>query len=133
MRWVDYWDSSAFPAGALHKMAKSGRSFPKSFGEPSASPHPLMASAADGLQTALHAGAGVETLFTYDAVWEDVALRAQVIGPEPPSAASCSVAFGQQPDAATGICSDGDEPLARVAASAKGGSSNLGGDMHGRI
>lgn len=80
MRWVDYWDSSAFPSEPYHLMAKHGPLFPSEFGTPSVEAEPRMTAAVGALHSALTQEADLGDLLTFDVVWEDVALRAQVIG-----------------------------------------------------
>lgn len=80
VRWVDYWDSSAFPSAPYHAMAKQGDLFPDEFGVPGAAADRAMSSACSALHDALATGKEIADLFTYDAVWEDMALRVQVVG-----------------------------------------------------
>lgn len=80
VRWVDYWDSNAFPAVPYHLMAKHGPFFPDELGVPSAAADHAMSTACSALHEALATGENLPHIFTYDAVWEDMALRAQVVG-----------------------------------------------------
>ena len=84
VRWVDYWDSTAFDDDLYDRLRTPADQFPVDFKEGS-----IEVNAAPGLvdvATALHhalaradASAAAE-LLSYDAVYEDMALRVQLLG-----------------------------------------------------
>jgi ketosteroid isomerase-like protein len=84
VRWVDYWDSSAFDDGLYAQFRTPADSFPTDFKDdqvPTAAA-PELVEAATALQQAFGAAdaAAAHDLLHTDVVLEDMALRAQVIG-----------------------------------------------------
>ncbi|MFK0112856.1 nuclear transport factor 2 family protein [Streptomyces sp. NPDC091217] len=83
-RWVDYWDSSDFDDAAfeshLSPMAVDPKEFPDKFGVPSVQADPTVRRACEALHRLIADGVGGQDILTYDAVWEDMALKTQLIG-----------------------------------------------------
>lgn len=84
VRWVDYWDSISFDDDKYAQIRTPAESFPADFKEGmiGVSAAPAMVEIATGLQAAWAAGEAeaAAELLSYDAVYEDMALRAQVQG-----------------------------------------------------
>lgn len=84
VRWVDYWDSRSFDGDLYKKMRTPAKKFPTDFkeGAIAVTASPQIISAATKLQNAFAAGdsEAASGLFSYDAVYEDMALRAQLLG-----------------------------------------------------
>ena len=84
VRWIDYWDGRNFGAAVAAKMRTPADKFPTEFSEQRVGEHAStrMQDIARRLATALAANdaAGAGALFTYDAVFEDMALRTQIQG-----------------------------------------------------
>ena len=84
IRWIDYWDGRHFGAATAAKMRTPEDKFPKEFSEKAAGENASakMRAVADKLAKALAGGdaAAASSLFTYDAVYEDMTLRTQVLG-----------------------------------------------------
>ena len=84
VRWVDYWDSTIFDDDLYLQMKTPTEYFPTSFREDEVpvSAAPEMIGASTRLQALLAAGdaAGAAALFSYDAIFEDMALRMQLQG-----------------------------------------------------
>jgi hypothetical protein len=84
VRWVDYWDSTDFDNELYRKLRTPDDAFPVDFKEHAIAVHaaPTLVDVATALQRALAAADahGVSELLSYDAVYEDMALRVQVLG-----------------------------------------------------
>ncbi len=84
VRWVDYWDSRIFDDELYAQLKTPAEHFPTSFHEDEipVSAAPEMVEASTRLQALLAAGdaAGAAALFSYDVVYEDMALRMQLQG-----------------------------------------------------
>ena len=84
VRWVDYWDSTRFDDNLYAQMRTPAESFPSDFKESriGVKADPAMAATATQLQSAWAAGDALAAaeLLSYDAVYEDMALRTQVLG-----------------------------------------------------
>ena len=84
VRWVDYWDSMIFDDEPYLQMKTPAEQFPTSFHEDEVpiSAAPEMVEISTRLQSLLAAGdaAGAAALFSYDVVFEDMALRMQLQG-----------------------------------------------------
>jgi hypothetical protein len=84
VRWVDYWDSTSFDTKLFGQMRTPEEKFPTEFGEKAvpASAAPPVRKTALALQQAFASGdaEAAAALFTYDAVYEDAALRTQILG-----------------------------------------------------
>ncbi len=84
VRWVDYWDSRSFDADLYGKMRTPEETFPTDFKESSIDPRASqkIRSVATDLQRAFAAAdaEAASSLFSYDAVYEDMTLRAQLLG-----------------------------------------------------
>lgn len=83
VRWVDYWDSSGFERASFDAISAPDDVFPTDFKDTAAeSADAGFADVARDLHAAFSEGDAVraEALFTYDAVYEDMALRTQLIG-----------------------------------------------------
>lgn len=84
VRWVDYWDSADFDDELYLQMKTASEHFPTSFHEDEipVAAAPEMIEASTRLQALLAAGdaAGAAALFSYDAIFEDMALRMQLQG-----------------------------------------------------
>lgn len=83
VRWVDYWDSTAFD-DALYAQYTEGVELPASFMEESvgvAAPE-RMQKVSERLSRAFASGdaRAAAALFSYDAVFEDMSLRTQILG-----------------------------------------------------
>lgn len=85
VRWVDYWDSRQFGAEAAAAYRTPAEQFPQTFGEDRAGEVAATAlqDVCKTLASALARNdpAAVASLFSYDAVFEDLALRLSVSGP----------------------------------------------------
>lgn len=84
VRWVDYWDSSGFERAVFDAISAPAEVFPTDFKD-DAIPESVDAGFADvarSLHAALSEGDAekARALFTYDAVYEDMALRTQLVG-----------------------------------------------------
>jgi hypothetical protein len=84
VRWVDYWDASGFDAKLYAAMRTPPESFPTDFREGAVRRRGAarIDDVATRLQRALAAGdaAAAAALFSSDGVYEDLALRAQLLG-----------------------------------------------------
>jgi hypothetical protein len=84
VRWVDYWDSRIFDDELYLQMKTPAEHFPASFHEEEipVSAASEMVEASTRLQALLAAGdaAGAAALFSYDVIFEDMALRMQLQG-----------------------------------------------------
>lgn len=84
VRWVDYWDSTIFDDELYLQMKTPAEHFPTSFHEDEVpvSAAAEMVEASTHLQALLAAGdaAGAAALFSYDVIFEDMALRMQLQG-----------------------------------------------------
>jgi hypothetical protein len=84
VRWVDYWDSRHFGVDLAAPMRMPPERFPSSFGEHAIGEHasPVLKDVVQGLTEALSVGdvAGAVRNFAPDVIWEDMALRTQLIG-----------------------------------------------------
>lgn len=84
VRWVDYWDGRTFDPELYEEMRTPDEAFPTDFKERAlaGSASPVLRSIATGLQAAFAAGdaRSAAAFFNYDAVYEDMTLRAQVLG-----------------------------------------------------
>jgi len=84
VRWVDYWDSSAFDSGLYDQFRTPAASFPRDLKDAQVSTQaaPALVRAATALQQAFSAGDGAAAgaLLHPDVVLEDMSLRAQLIG-----------------------------------------------------
>lgn len=84
VRWVDYWDSTIFDDELYLQLKTPAEQFPTSFHEDEVpiSAAPEMVEASTRLQALLADGdaAGAAALFSYDVVFEDMALRMQLQG-----------------------------------------------------
>ena len=84
VRWVDYWDSTSFDDGLYAQMRTPAEAFPSDFKESAIGVRaaPALVAIATQLQEALAAGdaQAVAQLLSYDAVFEDMALRTQLLG-----------------------------------------------------
>jgi hypothetical protein len=84
VRWVDYWDSTIFDDEVYLQMKTPVEHFPTSFHEDDipVSAAPVMIEASTRLQDRLNAGdaVGAAALFSYDVIFEDMALRTQLQG-----------------------------------------------------
>lgn len=84
VRWVDYWDARAFGAQAAAELRTPPDDFPDSFGEDRVGEHanPRMRAAVERLHEAFAVGDAdaVAGLFAFHGVYEDMTLRAQIIG-----------------------------------------------------
>lgn len=83
-RWADYWDSTSFDPELYAKIRTPAEAFPTDFKESliGVNAAPAFAAAATALQGALAAGDAhaAAQLFSDDAVYEDMALRTQILG-----------------------------------------------------
>lgn len=84
IRWADYWDSTRFDDELYVQVRTPDDAFPTDFqeGRIEVSAAPAMVSAAERLLAALadgDAGAAAQ-LMSYDVVYEDMAMRIQVLG-----------------------------------------------------
>ena len=84
VRWVDYWDSRSFDGDLYKKMRTPEEKFPKDFKESSidVTASPKIRSISRQLQSAFATAdaKAASSLFSYDAVYEDMTLRAQLLG-----------------------------------------------------
>jgi ketosteroid isomerase-like protein len=84
VRWVDYWDSTIFDDELYLQLKTPAEHFPTSFHEDEipVSAAPEMVETSSRLQDRLAAGdaTGAAALFSYDVVFEDMALRMQLQG-----------------------------------------------------
>lgn len=84
VRWVDYWDSMMFDDDLYAQLKTPAEHFPTTFHEDEVpvSAAPEMVETSTRLQSLLAAGdaAGAAALFSYDVVFEDMALRMQLQG-----------------------------------------------------
>jgi len=84
IRWIDYWDGRHFGAELAAKLRTPADKFPTDFKENTALDNaaPTIRAAAGKLQAALagNDAKGAAALFSSDAVYEDMTLRAQVLG-----------------------------------------------------
>ena len=84
VRWVDYWDSTIFDDDLYDQLKTPAEHFPTSFheGDVPVTAAPEMVAVATRLQELLTAGDadGIAELFSYDVVFEDMALRMQLQG-----------------------------------------------------
>ena len=83
VRWVDYWDSSSFDAALYAQFRTPDDAFPKDLKDSEvATAAPEMVKAATALQQAFSAAdaSAQPTSLHTDVVFEDMALRCQVIG-----------------------------------------------------
>lgn len=80
--WVDYWDTSGFERASFDEIRTPDDVFPNDFKDTGESADASFADVARGLHAALSEGNAerAEAFFTYDAVYEDMALRTQLIG-----------------------------------------------------
>ncbi|HEV8579034.1 MAG TPA: hypothetical protein VGX68_08105 [Thermoanaerobaculia bacterium] len=86
VRWVDYWDGASFDSKLYHEIRNPEAKFPTDFkeGAINASASAAIRTISTQLQGAFAAGDAktASRLFSYDAVYEDMALRTQVLGRE---------------------------------------------------
>jgi len=84
IRWIDYWDGRHFGAATAAKMRTPEDKFPKEFSERAAGENASakMRAVADKLAKTLagNDAAAASALFSYDAVYEDMTLRTQILG-----------------------------------------------------
>jgi hypothetical protein len=84
IRWIDYWDGRHFGAELAAKMRTLADKFPTDFKESTTPDNaaPAIRAAAGKLQAAFagNDAKGAAALFSSDAVYEDMTLRAQVLG-----------------------------------------------------
>lgn len=84
VRWVDYWDSIDFDNDLYDTLRTPGDAFPVDFKEGSIGVNaaPALVDLATALQQAFGASdaPAVSALLSYDAVYEDMALRSQLLG-----------------------------------------------------
>jgi ketosteroid isomerase-like protein len=84
VRWIDYWDARNFGAATAAKMRTPADKFPTEFSDKTVGEHASkrIQSVAQNLAAALSGNdaARAGALFAYDAVYEDMALRAQIQG-----------------------------------------------------
>ena len=84
VRWVDYWDSSGFERALFDSIRTPDDLFPTDFKDDAVAEgaDAGLGDAARGLHDALSGGdhEGARAIFAYDAVYEDMALRTQLIG-----------------------------------------------------
>lgn len=84
VRWVDYWDSSRFDSVLYQKIRTPEDKFPTDFKEETIglNASPAIRVVARNLQRALAQGDSdtAASMFSYDAVYEDMALRTQLQG-----------------------------------------------------
>jgi ketosteroid isomerase-like protein len=84
VRWADYWDSTNFDDELYAKIRTPAEAFPSDYKENliGVSAAPAFVAVATALQAALAAGdAGAAAeLLSHDAVYEDMALRVQLLG-----------------------------------------------------
>jgi ketosteroid isomerase-like protein len=84
VRWVDYWDSRSFDDDLDKKMRTPEEKFPTDFKESAiaVTASPKIRSIASQLQSAFATAdaKAASSLFSYDAVYEDMTLRTQLLG-----------------------------------------------------
>jgi hypothetical protein len=84
IRWIDYWDGRHFGAELAAKLRTPADKFPTDFKENTAPDNaaPTLRAVADKLQAAFASNdtKSAAALFSSDAVYEDMTLRAQVLG-----------------------------------------------------
>ncbi len=84
VRWIDYWDGRHFGAELAAKMRTPADKFPSDFKEGTATDNasPRIHEIAGKLHAALASNdvASAAALFSYDAIYEDMTLRTQVLG-----------------------------------------------------
>ncbi|NCE86309.1 MULTISPECIES: nuclear transport factor 2 family protein [Pseudomonas] len=84
IRWTDYWDSSSYDDKRYHEFRKPDDKFPTDFKESAITQNASkkITAVARTLQSALNSGDArvAAELFTYDAVFEDLAVRTQIRG-----------------------------------------------------
>jgi len=84
IRWIDYWDGRHFGVEFAAKLRTPADKFPTDFKESTAPDNaaPTIRAVADKLQSAFAGNdpKGAAALFSSDAVYEDMTLRAQVLG-----------------------------------------------------
>ncbi|TCL73703.1 nuclear transport factor 2 family protein [Rhizobium sp. BK251] len=84
VRWVDYWDSTGFPADVYNKVRTPADKFPTGFKESAIRDNaaPAIVKVATDVQKALANGdaEAVGTHLSYDVVYEDLTLRTQILG-----------------------------------------------------
>jgi hypothetical protein len=84
IRWIDYWDSRNFGSDTVAKMRRPPDKFPSAFSEATTAKN-MSARIQDvtlKLAAALTGGdvATASAIFSYDAVYEDMTLRTQILG-----------------------------------------------------
>ncbi len=84
VRWVDYFDSAAYPAAEFAKMRAPQAKFPATFRESEVvgNASPKIRSLAARFQLALAAGdaKSLGQMLSYEAIYEDMVLRSQLLG-----------------------------------------------------
>ncbi|WP_102959439.1 nuclear transport factor 2 family protein [Mangrovicella endophytica] len=84
IRWADYWDSTGFPSAVYDKVRTPAPSFPTDFREAEVKDNadPAIVTIATDLQKALAGGDATTAsgLLSPDVVYEDFALRTQLLG-----------------------------------------------------
>jgi len=84
IRWVDYWDGRHFSAELAAQLRTPAENFPMDLKEATAEGNASakITGVANKLQSAItnNNAKAAAALFTYDAVYEDMALRSQVLG-----------------------------------------------------
>lgn len=84
VRWVDYWDSRSFDGDLYKKMRTPEDKFPTDFKESAidVTASPKIRSISSQLQSAFATAdaKAASSLFSYDAVYEDMTLRTQLLG-----------------------------------------------------
>jgi hypothetical protein len=84
VRWVDYWDSRSFDTDLYMEMRTPEEAFPTDFKEVAVgeTASPRLISVSSQLQRAFAVGdaKAASDLFSYDAVYEDMTLRTQLLG-----------------------------------------------------
>ena len=84
IRWVDYWDGRGFGAEAVAQMSVPAENYPETLGIDNVQPRhaPELGSAVEQLMAAMDSADidRLNDLLTYDATFEDYALRTKVRG-----------------------------------------------------
>ena len=84
VRWVDYWDSTGFPTDVYNKLRTPQNIFPTDFKDEGLEDNaaPEIVSAVTKFHTPLSLGTvnDIAKTLSYDVVYEDFALRAQILG-----------------------------------------------------
>lgn len=82
VRWVDYWDSTGFDGEAIRKMTADAGPYPEDLGEIGTEirADDTLVSVCGRLHQAFSGDMQIEPLFSYDAVYEDMALRTALVG-----------------------------------------------------